>query len=239
MRLILLAAILVLTQWPNISMAGDDPNIPPKVAEHIRQQNKDLSISSIRTTPISGLYEITMGNNIYYMDRTGKFLLSGHLFDTVSKQDITAARLEEVNRIDWSILPLDKAIVSGDPDGLEMAVFTDPDCPYCRQLEQNIKGIKGVKIYTFLLPLAQLHPDATRKAEAIWCSKDRHGALTQVMVDGKAIEGSGCKTPISDIVQLAASLNIQGTPTLISGDGRKRSGALPVDVIKDWLAQKK
>jgi len=220
-------------------MSDVDDKVTPKLAEQIRKQNPDLTIDDIRTTQISGLYEMKIGNNIFYVDRTGKYLFSGHLFDTSTKQDLTAARLEEINRIDWNVLPLDKAIVSGDADGMPMAVFTDPDCPYCRQLENHLKGIKGVKVYTFLMPIAQLHPDATRKAEAIWCSEDKHAALVDVMVNDKAITGGGCETPIADIAQLATRLNIQGTPTLVAGDGRKRGGALTADAIKSWLAEKK
>jgi len=238
MRLLLMIPMLLLMAACT-NAQKEDTGLTPQVKDQIRKANSDLTIDDIRETEIPGLYEMKMGNNIYYIDRTGKYLLSGHLFDTSSKQDLTAARLEDINRIDWKLLPLDKAIVSGDPDGMAVAVFTDPDCPYCRQLEKNIKGIKGVKVYTFLFPLTQLHPDSSRKAEAIWCSKNQHEAMTSVMVEDKEIKGGGCKTPIADIAQLAARLGIQGTPTLISADGRKRSGALPADTLKDWLAQKK
>ena len=210
----------------------------PNAADQIRAQNSDLNIKTIEETPVPGIYEIVVGSNIYYVDKTGKYLFSGHMFDTSNKSDITAARLQDINRINWSVLPLDKAVVSGDADGLEMAVFTDPDCPYCRKLEQNLKGIKGVKIYTFLMPLTQLHPDAARKSEAIWCSKDQHAAMVDVMVHDKKIEGGGCKTPINDIAMLAASLGINGTPTIISRDGRKISGALQADKLKQWLSGK-
>lgn len=237
MRSVFIVLMLLLMAGCS-SIQKEDTGLTPEVIEQIRKKNSDLTIDDIRETQIPGLYEITIGNNIYYIDRTGKYLVSGHMFDTTTKQDMTAARLEDINRIDWKLLPLDKAIVSGDPKGLEMAVFTDPDCPYCRQLEKNIKGIKGVKIYTFLFPLTQLHPDAARKAEAIWCSKDQHAAMEGVMVDDKSIKGGGCTTPIADIAQLAAKLGIQGTPTLIARDGRKRSGAMSIETIKAWLAKK-
>jgi len=232
----MISMLLFISGCSNVQKG--DAGLTPKVIENIKKQNSDLNIDDIRETPVAGLYEMTVANNIYYIDGSGKYLLSGHLFETATKQDLTAARLEDLNRVDWTLLPLDKAIVSGDADGLEVAVFTDPDCPYCRQLEQNLKGIKGVKIYTFLMPLTQLHPDASRKAEAIWCAKDRHAALTQVMVDNKSISGGGCATPINDIAALAAKLNIQGTPTLLARDGRKRSGALSADQLKAWLSRK-
>jgi len=235
MRLLLVVLMLL----PMSLYAADDPNVAPKIAEQIRAQIKDLKIDAVRRSPIAGLYEVQAGSNIFYVDRTGRHLIAnGHVFDTSTKQDLTALRIEQMNKIDWGVLPLDKAIVSGDPKGAEMAVFTDPDCPYCLKLEETLKDIKGVKVYTFLMPLKQLHPDATRKSEAIWCSKDQHTALTQVMLDHKPITGGGCETPLADIAVLAASLNIHGTPTIISRDGRKRSGAMPAAQLKAWLAQK-
>ena len=235
MRLLIVLMLLLI---PGSLCAADDANVAPKVAEQIRLQNSGMKIDTVRHTPVSGIYEITTGGNIYYVDRTGKYLISGHLFETGSKKDLTAVRLEQINRVDWSVLPLDKAIVSGDSDGAEVAVFTDPDCPYCRKFEENLKDIKGVKVYTFLLPLTQLHPDARRKSEAIWCAKDRHAALQQVMLNDKTISGAGCKTPLDEIAALAAKLSINGTPTLISRDGRKLSGMLPSDKLKLWLATK-
>jgi len=232
MRLLI---ILMLLLAPGSLFAADDPNIAPKMTEQIRKQNSDLNIDAIWRTPVSGIYEITIGANIYYVDHSGKHLFSGHLFDTTKKTDLTAARLQQINKIEWSVLPLEKAIVSGDVDGIEMAVFTDPDCPYCRKLEESLNELKGVKVYTFLLPLTQLHPDAKRKSEAIWCAEDRHAALTQVMLTGKPITGGGCKTPLNDIAMLAASLNIQGTPTIIAKDGRKLSGSMPAGQLKAWL----
>ncbi|MFC1536235.1 DsbC family protein [Pseudomonadota bacterium] len=235
MRLLI---VLLLFLAPGSLFAADDPNIAPKMTEQIRKQNSDLNIDAIRRTPVSGIYEITIGANIYYVDHSGKYLFSGHLFDTTKKTDLTAARLQEINKVEWSVLPLDMAIASGDADGVEMAVFTDPDCPYCRKLEESLKELKGVKVYTFLLPLTQLHPDARRKSEAIWCAKDRHAALAQVMLKGKPITGGGCKTPLNDIAMLAASLNIQGTPTIIAKDGRKLSGSMPAEQLKAWLTGK-
>ncbi|MDX8402811.1 MAG: DsbC family protein [Mariprofundaceae bacterium] len=235
MRLLLMMLLLM----PTVLLAEDDPDVSPKVAEQIRAQINNIKIDAIRRSPISGLYEVQSGGNIYYVDRTGKHLIAnGHVFDTTTRQDLTAVRLEQINSIDWSVLPLDKAIVSGDPKGIEMAVFTDPDCPYCRKFETNLKSVKGVKVYTFLFPLTQLHPQAREKAEAIWCSKDRHKALLQVMLEDKSLAKGSCKTPLDEIAGLAGRLNIHGTPTLIARDGRKMGGMPPAGQLKAWLTKK-
>ncbi|MES0371015.1 MAG: DsbC family protein [Mariprofundaceae bacterium] len=235
MRLLL----IVLMMLPFPLYAAEDMNAPQKVDEQIRKQLSDVRIDAIRRSPIKGIYEVQAGSNLYYSDSSGRHLIAnGHIFDTITKQDLTAARIEEINRIDWALLPLDKAIVSGDPDGVEVAVFTDPDCPYCRQFETNLKSETGVKVYTFLFPITQLHPQARGKAEAIWCSKDQHKALLEVMLENRSLAAGTCETPLDEIALLARKFNIQGTPTLIARDGRKLGGMPPAGQLKPWLNKK-
>ncbi|MFQ5581589.1 MAG: DsbC family protein [Mariprofundaceae bacterium] len=202
----------------------------------LRKAMSDIRVDAIRPAPIEGLYEIQSGKNLYYTDRDGRHLIAGgHIFNTSTKEDLTAARLEEINRIDWSVLPLDKAIVSGDPNGLEMAVFTDPDCPYCRKLEIELDQLQGIKVYTFLYPLTKLHPKARGKAESIWCAKDQHKALKQIMLENKSLPKTSCETPIDALQLIGQQLNIHGTPTMIARDGRIFAGMKQAAQIKEWL----
>ncbi|MDQ6975886.1 MAG: DsbC family protein [Mariprofundaceae bacterium] len=212
---------------------------PSSVDKSIRHANADMAIKTIRTTPIAGLYELRVGNQLFYAEKTGRYLIAGgHIFDTESKKDLTKARLEVINKVNWNDLPLDKAIVSGDPDGKELAVFTDPDCPYCRQLEKSLLDAKGIKIYTFLFPLESLHPKARGHAASIWCAKNQHAALQDLMLNGKKLPEGKCDTPIDAIQKLAANYGIRGTPTMISRDGRKRSGAASPEQLLQWLNNK-
>ncbi len=213
--------------------------VPADIENTIRKANRDLSIKDIQPTPIPGIYELQVGDRLFYIEKTGHYLIAGgHIFDTQSKQDLTAARIEEINKVDWSHLPLDKAIVSGNPKGKEVAIFTDPDCPYCRKLEKALQGQNELKIYTFLFPLEKLHPKARAHAEAIWCAKDRHAAMQTIMLQGKEVESPTCETPIDDIQNLGRELGIYGTPTLIARDGRKRSGAASLEQLLAWLDRK-
>ncbi len=212
----------------------------PDVEADIRKAIPDLKIDAIRPSPIDGIYELQVGKGIFYSDASGKHLIvSGHIFETASHRDLTKERLEALNRIDWNILPLDKAIVSGDPKStLKLAVFTDPECPYCKRLENELKQVQGVKVYTFLYPLTRLHPKARAKAESIWCSKDQHKAMLEVMLENKALPAATCQTPLDDIATIGQKLGISGTPTLIAGDGRMMAGGKPADQLKAWLENK-
>ncbi len=216
--------------------AGESTGV--SVEQAIRQAIPQLNITAVRPSPVKGLYEVQAGTNIYYADRNGRHLIvGGHIIDTKAQRDLTQERIEDITRIDWKRLPLELAIVSGDPKAThKLAVFTDPDCPFCRDLEHKLRELKGVRIYTFLYPLAQLHPDAPRKAEAIWCSKNRHEALVKTMVEGVDPGHATCSNPLERIGKLADELGISGTPTLIAGDGRRRAGApRSVEDLKNWI----
>lgn len=206
-----------------------------KTAAAIRATLSDMPIKAIHTTAIPHVYEVQVGDTIYYTDETGQYLINGHMFDTHNKVDLTAQRLANMNRINWSDLPLEDAIVNGPEDGLKMAVFTDPDCPYCKRLEENLQKETGIRVYTFLFPLTQLHPDAYEKSKSIWCAKDQHQAMVDVMISDKKLPKATCKTPIDSNMKLAGKLNVRGTPTIFAEDGRKYTGG----DIKTWLTQGK
>ena len=230
MKTLLLLCTLLL---PMTSWAQADKPVNPNIDKSIRATLSDMPIKAINNTPIPNLYEVQVGDVIYYTDKTGKHLINGHMFDTDKKIDLTTQRLAEMNRINWSDLPLKDAIVSGPKDGLKMAVFTDPDCPYCKRLEQNLQSETGIRVYTFLFPLTQLHPDAYEKSKSIWCAKNQHKAMSEVMLDDKKLPKATCTTPIDDNMKLADKLNVRGTPTIFAEDGRKYTGG----DIKTWLQQ--
>jgi len=223
--------LILALSLPLNAFAGDNNDVDQKTKQAISASLVGMPIRDISVTPITGLYEVQSGDKIYYTNSTGEYLISGHMYNTLDKKDLTASRLAEVNRINWSDLPLEDAIVSGPKDGLKMAVFTDPDCPYCKRLEKNLKTETGIRVYTFLFPLTQLHPDAYEKSKSIWCAKDQHQAMTDVMIDGKTLPKATCKTPIDDNMKLAAKLNVMGTPTIFAEDGRKYVGG----DVKTWL----
>jgi len=222
-----------------ISVGAAEKGATESVLHTLQKNIQGLHIDAVQPAPIAGLYEIVSGRKIYYADIDGHHLIAGgHIFDTSNRQDLTAVRLQQLNSIDWSILPLDKAVVSGDPKGLPVAVFTDPDCPYCRKLEQELVGLKGVKVYSFLFPLSQLHKNAKEHAQSIWCAKDQHQAMLDIMLYNKAVAKGTCATPIDQIHALGVKLGITGTPTMIAGDGRIFPGFKRSADLKKWLAKK-
>jgi len=224
------------------ALAADNTSVDAKIAEQIRKALPMVPIVAIKASPMVGLYELQVGSNILYSDATGRYLMrGGHILDSTKNfKNLTQQRLEDINRVDWSMLPLDKAIVSGDKNAKQsIAVFTDPDCGYCQGLEKTLNKVKGVKVYTFLFPLTQIHPKAYAKSEGIWCNKDQHATLKKVLLEGFVPDAVTCKTPLDDIAAIAKKLNINGTPAIIASDGRRMNGApRTADALMAWVANK-
>jgi thiol:disulfide interchange protein DsbC len=212
------------------------------VRKSITEKMPNVQIRSITKSTLEGLYEVVVnGTTVFYTDVKGQTGFFGKLVDLRTRTDLTEKRVEELMVVDFASLPLDKAIVSTRGDGSrKLAVFSDPDCPYCKQLEKDLESITNITVYTFLLPLTSIHPDAQRKSELIWCAADRAKVYRDWMIDGTALEGSrDCATPLADITALSKKFWIQGTPGMIFASGKLVPGAIQRHQIEALLDAKK
>lgn len=209
------------------------------VEKRLKEQYPATKITSVHESPVKDVYEVVMGRNVAYTDESGRYMIFGHLYDMKEQKDLTAQRLDEINKIDVSVLPLADAIKTVKGDGSrKLYVFSDPECPFCQRLErETMPKLDNVTIYTFLYPLEGLHPDAKRKAETIWCAKDRVKAWNDFMTSAKLPEEvAKCTNPVERNIQLGESLGINGTPTIIMGDGTMVPGFVPAFELERRLA---
>lgn len=199
-----------------------------------------VRIESITKTNYAGLYEVFLDGQIIYTDEKFSFLIAeGRLVEPKTKRDITGERMDELTKVDFAALPFDQAIKIVKGNGSKkLAVFSDPDCPYCKRLEQKeLVNITDVTIYTFLYPLEQLHPDAGNKSKAIWCAPDRAKAWTDWAMNGQLPEGAAsCDTPLAKVADLGRKLGITSTPTLIFANGKRILGAYPAKEIEKAMS---
>lgn len=233
---ILLAALLAASSY-----AGDAPaDVAKAIAANLKQRYPATHIDQVLPSPLPGIYELVMGRNVAFSDAEGRYFIFGHLYDMQSQRDLTAERKESLAKVDWTALPLENSIrfVSGKGERV-LAVFSDPDCPYCKKVEAELAKLDNVTIYLFPFPIQSLHPNAVAKSTAIWCAKDRAQAWRDALTGGKLVGSvatkGDCENPIAANVALAERLGINGTPTLIARDGRLLPGAAIADRISTWL----
>ena len=200
----------------------------------LKKKLPGTTFTEVSRSPLDGIFMVRMGRNIAYADATGRHFLFGHMYDMDTRQDLTAQALQTAPVVAWKELPLEQAIRFGSGQ-LKLAVFSDPDCPFCRQVEAELAKLKGVEIYVFMFPIEGLHKGASRTAQSIWCAPNRATAWRDYMLSGKKPVPKNCNNPVASSVALADRLGLNSTPTLISSDGRVASGAATAQEIMEWL----
>jgi len=194
-------------------------------------------VREIRRTPLTGIYEVAFGNRLFYTDEALNYLIVGSIVEAATSRNLTDLRLRQLTAIDVRQLPLDSAIRSVRGDGKRtLYVFSDPLCPFCSQLEQELQKITNVTVHTFLTPVEQMRPGSRNRALEIWCSSDRARAwddwmLRQVVPRSRP----NCRNPVEQLVKLSDKLGFQVTPTLVFSDGAVLSGMVPAAQIEKFM----
>ncbi len=205
----------------------------------LEERMPGVKIGQINPGPIPGLFEVVVnGINVMYTDKKGEFAFFGNMVNLKTQENLTKKRAEALAFVDFSQIPLTQAIVKVKGDGSrKLVVFSDPDCPYCKQLEKELAFLDNVTIYTMLYPLEELHPDARKKSAAVWCATDRAKAWDDLMLYGKepAAAADECKTPLDEINKVAQRLSITGTPGLVFANGKLVPGTLKTEQIEELL----
>jgi thiol:disulfide interchange protein DsbC len=224
LRILFYIALLI----PGVAAASE-----ATVKQAVQKKYPGVEIESVARTPLAGIYEVYAEGAILYVDENANYLITGgRMIDTGRKTDVTAERLRVLSAVKFDQLPLDLAFRKVQGNGArKLAYFTDPNCPYCRQIEPNLAKLENVTIYVFLYPV--LGQDSYEKSKAVWCSKDRGKVWDEMMLNGNPPKTAGtCETPIEKIVAFGRRKGITGTPTLFLADGERVRGALPLDQLK-------
>jgi len=231
----------------NLAFADTERTINQSAIEQaIQRALPTTQINSIQPTPIIGLVEIVAGNNVLYANPTGQYLVVGNIYDMHTATDLTAERkleagLSSRKTISWESLPLDTAVKYDGSGPQKLAVFFDPDCPWCKKLHNQLAALTDIEVYAILYPVEDLHPSAKSKAATILCAAHPLQALDAAMA-GRALPDntdqaclSKATTSLSHVEAFARDHNIHGTPTLVAPDGRMRPGYIQAEQLKAWL----
>jgi thiol:disulfide interchange protein DsbC len=200
----------------------------------------EVKVEAIAKSGVLGLYEVRVatprGMQIIYADEAGNYLVLGNIIDVRQKQDLTEARMNKLTAVNFAELPLAQAfkIVRGQ-GSRHMAYFTDPRCPYCRRLDQELSKVDDVTVHVFLIPI--ISPESAPLSKAVWCSPDRAKAWLDLMlkdVTPPQVKGD-CDAPLEKNIAFSRKHRINATPTLIFADGKRVGGALPAAELTKLL----
>ncbi|CCD29101.1 thiol:disulfide interchange lipoprotein DsbC [Candidatus Glomeribacter gigasporarum BEG34] len=229
MKLLFLTALAYL----GTAYAHAAPALDALKAKLQKSLGPEMKIQSVAPTPVPGLYELNLGKAILYSDAQGAYLLIGKMVNAKTMENITDRRLTELNRIDFKSLPFANAIKVVKGNGArQIAVFSDPNCKHCRELEHTLSKADNLTIYTFPFPI--LKPDSLDKAKAIWCAPNRSAAWHAWMANRQAPGGKvSCDTDaLAQNIAFGRRLNVFSTPTIFFANGYRLAGALTSEQLE-------
>jgi len=199
------------------------------------------TVTNIKMEPFKGIWEIDVDagegkHGAVHLDFSKKYLILGQIVPVES--------IGKPRKVDASKIPLDDAITLGAANAkTKVIVFTDPDCPYCRELHKIMKQVvskhSDIAFVLIMNPLP-MHKDSPKKAQTILCTKSLE--ILDDAFSGKAVpEPSATCTAaaVERSTALARSLEFNGTPTLVRDDGIVLSGYLPEEQLMEWIEKKR
>jgi thiol:disulfide interchange protein DsbC len=93
---------------------------------------QDVKIFDIRVSPLKVFWEVFLESRgkkgLVYIDFSKKYVILGSMISVKERKNLTQERLIELNKIDVSQIPLEDALVIGDPKArIRIIAFDDPD----------------------------------------------------------------------------------------------------------------
>jgi thiol:disulfide interchange protein DsbC len=124
--------LLVLLTIPVTQSAVFGGDGTQSVRQSLQRLIPGTNILSIQPAPLEGFWEAIINDRgkktVIYVDPKREYIIAGSIIHIASRTDLTKRKMDELNRIDISTIPLDDAIVLGNPEAKhKVIVFNDPD----------------------------------------------------------------------------------------------------------------
>ncbi|NNL94610.1 MAG: DsbC family protein, partial [Xanthomonadales bacterium] len=203
--LMVTGTILVSTQ-----IVAQEEGSASAIESKIRALAPAAESIAISETPIDGLLQVQVNNEIYYASSDAKYLVIGRIMDLDTRENITdqakaGLRKDVLEGLDRS----QQISFSPSAPDYELLVFTDIDCGYCRKLHEQIDEYMaaGIAINYMAFPRAGIASHSYDKFVSVWCADDQQAAITLAKT-GAEPEPQQCENPISKQYELGRELGV-------------------------------
>lgn len=207
------------------------------IEERVRTMVPELETLAIAETPMPGVMEVQLNNEIVYMSESGRYLMQGRLIDLETQTDLTDATKTVLRQNQLADLDASDMVSFGPEDAdYELMVFTDTSCGYCRRLHEQIDDYinEGIRINYLAFPRAGANSETFDTMVSVWCADDRQGAMTAAKSGSQPREAK-CENPVEEQYQLGRALGVTGTPSMVTPEGNMIPGYVPPKQLRQRL----
>jgi len=113
----------------------------PEKYQYIQEAFPEVDVTSVVPSPIDGLLQMSVGADFYYISEDGKYFISGDIYGLQSRENLTAAARTAARANYLNTLGDDAGVTFvADDEKYVVTIFTDIDCPYCRESRMRLRG---------------------------------------------------------------------------------------------------
>lgn len=205
-----------------------------RIYDQLKPHIGDLTRDAISESTVNGLYQLTLGFDVYHVTADGLYLFTGDIIELTSGKPVAKTGLEAKRlRMIASVSESDMVIFPARGESkAAITVFTDITCPYCRKLHKEVDLLNeaGVSVRYLAFPRNGIPSEGEKQLSTVWCSENRQSAMTKAK-NGESISAPECDNPVADQYQLGVEMAIRGTPAIVLSDGTLIGGYLPADKL--------
>lgn len=196
-----------------------------------------ITEKSITTTPVAGLYQVTVGARIIYVSEDGRYIVQGEMVDLSTRENLTESASKKTRKAALAHLSDKEMIIfPAKNEKHQITVFSDIDCGYCRKLHAQLSTYTdaGITVKYLFFPRSGVNTESYHKAVSVWCADDRNQALTDAKLNNSVINKT-CSNPVTKHMEIANSFGVTGTPSLILDNGTMIPGYVPAKELLKYL----
>lgn len=233
---LLAASILTLSASAFSQGTIANPQLKSILEKELATINPDFKIESIQPSKeIPGYFEVVHNfNNIMYSSPDGNYILQGEIVDLQKAKNITSDRKYALSKIDFKQLPKTSTVIKKGKGERTLAIFSDPNCPYCKMIEKELAQLDNVTIRLYPYPI--LSPESKTMSVSVLCSSKPGETWKSWMLNAVNIPTQSCKKgedQVSTNLAFGKKYSITATPTLFFENGDRVTGALQANKINE------
>lgn len=215
------------------------------IREQLYKADSRIPVKSIEPTEMSSVYEVALeSGELIYSHESGEYFMVGHLFRIDDQQGLVNVTEQTQNRMRVAALaevPPEHMITypaKGERQAT-LRIFTDVDCPYCRQMHDEVEALNdmGIEVSYLAFPRGGPNTATYRTMVSIWCGEtaEERSQLMERVKSGATVAEKSCENPVFDQFVLGQRIGVSGTPAMVLEDGTLIPGYMPAARIGQML----